>query len=61
MDPAQNNIGGNDDFITKKILYLDSSVLLTKEIIGTKAIWTKAEVDNHNIFLIDAAIAIFRI
>jgi hypothetical protein len=61
MDPAQNNIGGNDDFITKKTLYLDSSVLLTKELIGTKSIWTETEVDNHNIFLIDAAIKIFRI
>lgn len=61
MDPAQNNIGGNDDFHTKRTLYLGSSVLITKEIIGVKSIWTQDEIDNYNIFLIDAAIAIFRV
>ncbi len=61
MDPAQNNIGGNDNFIAKRELYLESSVLLTKEIIGEKLIWEQTDINNYNIFLIEAAIEIFRV
>jgi Protein of unknown function DUF262/Protein of unknown function (DUF1524) len=61
MDPAQNNIGGNDNFISKKTLYLDSSVLITKEKIGEKAVWTQTDIAEHSTFLIDAALAIFRL
>lgn len=59
MDPAQNTIGGNDNFIQKRKLYQNSSVILTKQI-GEKTTWTKKEIENHQNLLIDATIAIFR-
>jgi hypothetical protein len=59
MDPAQNTIGGNDNFIQKRSLYQNSSVILTKEI-GEKTIWTKNEIENHQNLLINAAMTIFR-
>jgi uncharacterized protein with ParB-like and HNH nuclease domain len=60
LDPAQNNIGGNDNFSVKKLLYQKSSVLLTQEI-GSKTAWTKSEIEAHQKLLIDAAVAIFRL
>lgn len=59
MDPAQNTIGGNDNFIQKRELYQNSSVILTKEI-GEKTTWTKNEIENQQNLLIDAAVKIFR-
>lgn len=59
MDPAQNTIGGNESFAIKQPLYEQSSVELTKEI-GAKKTWTQTEINAHNNFLIDAALAIFR-
>ena len=60
LDPAQNNIGGNDNFSNKKSLYQKSSVVLTQEI-GSKTAWTKSEIEAHQKLLIDAAVAIFRL
>ena len=59
MDPAQNNIGGNDSFTVKQPIYQTSSVLLTQEI-GIKTVWTQQEIADHKNLLIDAAIKIFR-
>ena len=59
MDPAQNTIGGNDNFIQKRSLYQNSSVMLTKEI-GEKATWTTNEIENQQNLLIAAAVKIFR-
>ena len=58
MDPAQNNIGGNDGFTSKQVLYQASSVSLTKEI-GEKTNWTHTEISGHQSFLINAASEIF--
>lgn len=59
IDPSQNTMGGNDSFFFKKSLYQASSVVLTQEI-GSKASWTKTEVEDHENLLINAALAIFR-
>jgi hypothetical protein len=59
MDPAQNNIGGNDSFAVKQPIYQTSSVLLTQEI-GIKTAWTQQEIEDHKNLLIDAAVKIFR-
>lgn len=59
MDPAQNNIGGNDSFAVKQPIYQTSSVLLTQEI-GIKTAWTPQEIADHKNLLIDAAVKIFR-
>jgi hypothetical protein len=59
MDPAQNNVGSNDNFNIKRLLYQVSSVVLTQEI-GAKSAWTKSEIKAHKALLIDAALKIFR-
>lgn len=59
MDPAQNNIGGNDSFAVKQPIYQTSSVLLTQEI-GMNTAWTQQEIADHKNLLIDAAVKIFR-
>ncbi|ACB52631.1 hypothetical protein cce_3283 [Crocosphaera subtropica ATCC 51142] len=59
MDPQQNGIGDNEPFLRKKTLYQQSSVFLNKEI-GNKPHWTLEEISNHEDFLIDAAVKIFR-
>ncbi len=59
MDPAQNNIGGNDSFAVKQPIYQTSSVLITQEI-GMKTAWTQQEIADHKNLLIDAAVKIFR-
>lgn len=59
MDPAQNTMGGNDNFTIKKPLYQASSVDLTQKI-GLNITWTHLEIEAHKNLLVDAAIKIFR-
>ncbi len=58
MDPSQNDIGGNRSFVDKKVIYQASTVCLTKGIAG-KAQWLKADIENHQNYLIDIALKIF--
>lgn len=58
LDPAQNTIGGNDSFDSKRVLYQSSSVVLTKEI-GEKTVWTRKEIDDNRKLLIDIALKVF--
>jgi hypothetical protein len=59
MDPGQNTLGGNEVFINKKNIYVQTAVEITKQI-GTKQAWTLAEIEEHRDFLLDAAVAVFR-
>ncbi len=58
LDPAQNNIGGNDSFNSERLLYQLSSVLLTKEI-AEKTGWTQKEIDDNKKLIIDIALKVF--
>ncbi len=58
LDPAQNNIGGNDSFDVKRALYQASSVSLTKEI-AEKTKWTQKEIDDNKKLLADIALKVF--
>ena len=58
LDPAQNTIGGNDPFASKKSLYQASSVMLTRSI-ADNINWTQLEVQNHKNLLINIALKIF--
>lgn len=58
LDPAQNTIGGNDSFDSKRLLYQSSSVVLTKEI-GKKTDWTRKEIDDNKKLLTDIALKVF--
>ena len=60
MDPAQNTLAGNENFLTKKPIYQASSVILTQEI-GGKTAWKENEIEQHKDRLNDAALAIFKI
>lgn len=60
MGPSDNVAGGNDDFATKKPIFLASSVGLNTDI-GALAQWTKPELDTRKIQLKDMACKIFSI
>ncbi|TBR61881.1 hypothetical protein B4U84_00275 [Westiellopsis prolifica IICB1] len=58
LDPRQNTIGGNDPFVTKRSLYQESSVLLTRNI-ATNETWSEKEIKNHKNLLMDIALKVF--
>jgi hypothetical protein len=60
MDPAQNTRGGNQSFIDKKVLYSQSTVLMTRQV-GMQAEWDVNSNMTHSAMLIGAAKAIFRV
>ncbi len=58
QDPAQNTSGGNKPFSEKRELYLQSTVLLTRDVAAT-ATWSKQEMEDHKKLLIDIALKVF--
>lgn len=60
MDPADNQAGDNDDFATKRPIFLTSSVTMNKEI-GANTQWTNIEVNIRAEQLKDAACKIFTV
>lgn len=58
QDPAQNTFGGNKPFSDKRELYLQSTVLLTRDI-AAKATWSKQEIEDHKKLFIDIALKVF--
>lgn len=60
MGPTDNGLGGNSDFITKKPLFLASSVTLNLDI-GNLSQWTTAELATRKDQLKDMACKIFKI
>lgn len=58
MGPSDNGKGSNDDFQTKKPLFVASSVLMNREI-GAKAKWEKEEINSNLNHLKNIAKAIF--
>lgn len=60
MGPTDNVAGGNDDFATKKPIFLASSVGLNTDI-GSMSQWTTNELSNRKILLKNMACKIFTI
>lgn len=60
MGPTDNVAGGNDDFVTKKTIFLASSVGLNTDI-GSLSQWTNAELLSRKNLLKDMACKIFAI
>ncbi|MCQ9637913.1 DUF262 domain-containing HNH endonuclease family protein [Chryseobacterium sp. WG14] len=58
MGPTDNVLGGNDDFLTKKPIFLASSVSLNNDI-GTLPQWTTTELSTRKEVLKNMACAIF--
>lgn len=60
MDPSQNNAGGNKSFTSKKRIYQTSSVELTKRI-AKNLHWLKTDIEDHQGFILDIALKIFKL
>ena len=58
MDPGQNTLGGNEPFVNKKHIYVQTAVEMTKQI-GDKQAWTLSDIDAHRDFLLNSAVAVF--
>lgn len=61
LDPAQNGVGADDDFLTKRPIYQASSVFLTREKIASNAAWTATEISAFKDFLVNIGMAVFQI
>jgi hypothetical protein len=60
LDPNQNSEIGNNGFSEKKKIFNESSILLTKESIGTQNDWSPKTIEAHRDLLTQIALAVFK-
>lgn len=58
---ADNRTGDNDDFITKKPIFENSSLMINREDVATKAVWDQTVIQTRTEELKDMACAIFQL